>query len=248
VDIFEDQHLNVDQSGAGDRARLIANLQIWAGSADGVTIFQRSSLEVSPKEISDVVGLCRMVSIDGGHTEECTLSDLRLAEAIMHEHGIAVIDDCFNEDWPDVVTGLARYCFDDATRLRPFAISPNKVFLARPDHHARIMEGLMPLHGRNRRRRNRMFGSDVAIFRAEDSMAPGPKTTEEIVRHVLGHPGKILNYVVAHPDKVLKHVVARLAVKARNLTRSVGGARRSSASWRWWRRSSASSSSSTSSG
>jgi hypothetical protein len=131
IDIFGDQHLNVDSSGLGDRARFEANLAAWPAAGGALTIFQRSSLDMTAEEILGAVGSCRCVSIDGGHTEACTLSDLRLADAVLHDQGVAILDDCFNEHWPDVVSGTARYLLDPATRLRPFAITPNKLYLAR---------------------------------------------------------------------------------------------------------------------
>jgi hypothetical protein len=215
LDVFEDQHLNVDQSGAGDRARFIANIRAWAGSDTRVRIFQKSSLDIRPKEIVDAVGLCRMVSIDGGHSEECTLSDLRTAEAVMHDYGVVILDDCFNEDWPDVVSGVARYCFDETSRLRPFALCPNKVFFAKPDHHALIIEILAPFQGQNLRRHNRMFGYDVAIFGTPDRSA-------EVVQYAFAHPRRIVKYILAQPDKTrtaLTHA-ARLWLAFRSLVMS----------------------------
>jgi len=165
IDVFEDQHLNVDHSGAGSRTKFMENVIYWTGSLDRVAVIQKSSLEVSPESLFSQVGPCRMVSIDGGHTEQCTVNDLKLSEAILQDKGIAIIDDCFDEGWPDVATGVARYCLDRTTRLRPFAISPNKVYFAHPQCHAFYKEKLQVLHGPNLKRVNRMFGSEVLIFR-----------------------------------------------------------------------------------
>ena len=136
IDVFGRQDLNVDRSGYGDRAIFRRNLESWAGGDPKVEVFERSSLDVGAAEVRDKVGPCRLISIDGGHTEACTLNDLRLAEAVLDVHGVAVLDDQFNEQWPDVSTGFASYCFDPDSKLRPFAISPNKVYLARPEMHA----------------------------------------------------------------------------------------------------------------
>ena len=165
IDVFEDQHLNVDRSGAGDRRKFLDNVTRWTGSIEGIAVIQQSSLEVSPEFLLREVGLCRMISVDGGHTEQCTLNDLKLCDAVLRDGGVAIIDDCFDEGWPDVATGVARYCLDSSTRLRPFAISPGKVYFTQPNHHAFYAARLRSLHERNIRRINRMFGHEVVIFR-----------------------------------------------------------------------------------
>jgi Methyltransferase domain len=100
IDVFEDQHLNVDRSGCGDQIAFLTNLERWASTRD-VELIQRSSLEVSPEEIIARVGKCRIISVDAGHTEECTVNDLYLAEAAASDHGIIILDDFFNAYWPD---------------------------------------------------------------------------------------------------------------------------------------------------
>jgi|BogFormECP12_OM2_1039638.scaffolds.fasta_scaffold91215_1 hypothetical protein len=42
IDVFADQHLNLDGSGRGDRGKLLANINRWA-SADGLVIHQGDS-------------------------------------------------------------------------------------------------------------------------------------------------------------------------------------------------------------
>src|SRR5258708_1747898 len=82
IDVFQDQRLNIDGSGAGDERRFRANLERWA-STHNVEIIHGSSLDVTASEVVSKVGRCRLLSIDGGHTAECTLNDLRLAEHVV---------------------------------------------------------------------------------------------------------------------------------------------------------------------
>ena len=130
IDVFDDQALNVDGSGHGDQKILQDNLIRWCGSTAGVSILAKSSLVVIPADILSSCGKVRLASIDGGHTAECAYSDLKLIDAVMHDYGIIALDDYFNEDWPGVSTGTARYLLESGTRFRPFAIAPNKLFLA----------------------------------------------------------------------------------------------------------------------
>src|SRR4051812_45417818 len=101
IDVFEDQHLNVDRSGRGNLGRFEHNVETWSGH-DGLVIIQKSSLDVPPNELLERGGEFRLFSVDGGHTEECAYSDLRLAEAVLAPAGIIILDDFSNHHWPSV--------------------------------------------------------------------------------------------------------------------------------------------------
>lgn len=131
IDVFENEELNVDGSGKGDRARFEANRAAYGARHGTVRIIARSSDEVRPEELSGAVGPVRLFSIDGGHTDALTLNDLRLAEAVLAPGGAVFLDDVFNPMWPGVVTGLAHYVLGGGG-LVPVAICPGKVVLAHP--------------------------------------------------------------------------------------------------------------------
>jgi len=133
IDLFEDQHLNVDRSGSGDLAKFRRNLERHA-DADRLVLHQGSSLDlVSADLVRMADGPLRMISFDGGHTAEITAHDLATAEGALAEGGIVVIDDVFNERWPGVADGVHRH-FERRTRLVPFAIGANKTYFCRPSH------------------------------------------------------------------------------------------------------------------
>jgi hypothetical protein len=166
IDVFQDQQLNIDGSGAGDERRFRANLEQWA-SAHNVEIIQGSSLDVTANEIASKVGQCRLLSIDGGHTAECTLNDLRLAEQVVTDFGVAILDDYFNPSWPDVTTGAAQFFGDSRTTLRPFAITPNKIYLTRQAYHGLYVAELRATQNDFYEKDSQMFGVPVAIFGVE---------------------------------------------------------------------------------
>lgn len=211
IDIFEDQHLNIDKSGMGDRKRFENNLSKWAPNHPKITMFQRSSLDVLPEEILESVGECQFVSIDGCHTAECTLSDLKLGEKILLPEGIIAVDDCFNEQWPGVATGVAKYCLDESTLLRPFAISPNKVYLARPDQHAVILSNIKSHHKIHLAREGFMYGSNVSIFHPNiASDPPSIEIMDEMLRYAKAYPTRLVKHAIRRiPFKKLKHVLTR---------------------------------------
>ncbi|MDN7123115.1 class I SAM-dependent methyltransferase [Nocardioides sp. ChNu-153] len=131
LDVFDDQHLNVDQSGKGDRAVFERNVAAWA-DPDRVVVVQGSSTDVAPDRAVETFGHVRLFSVDGGHTSGITCHDLRLAEACLVDDGVVVLDDIFNPHWLGVLSGLRDY-LATSSALRPFAVSANKLYLARPD-------------------------------------------------------------------------------------------------------------------
>lgn len=130
IDLFEDQHLNVDGSGKGDYSQFRKNLARWSSAPDRIEIFQGSSLELDPANVIAACGRSRLMSVDGGHTEACTRNDLQIGEAVSEPYGVVVIDDYFNEFFPEVSVGVHTYLAKG--RLRPFAITPGKLYLADP--------------------------------------------------------------------------------------------------------------------
>jgi hypothetical protein len=163
LDVFGAQHLNIDNSGYGNRDAFLRNVGRWTGDTD-VTIIQASSHDVCGSDIIEVVGQCRLVSIDGGHTEEVVGNDLQLIESVLIERGVIILDDFFNEAWPGVAAGAAKYFLDPSTKVRPFAISPNKVYLARPPHHEFYRNAIKTRQQPFFEKTVRIFGNDVDIF------------------------------------------------------------------------------------
>jgi hypothetical protein len=172
IDVFENQDLNVDSSGRGDLAKFKANVERWSGGEDLIVI-ERSSLNVTPKELIDKAGQFRLFSVDGGHTEECAYNDLSLAEAVLAENGVIILDDFSNHHWPSVAAGAARFFLDGATRARPFATSPNKMYIALPDHHAEYRKALHASQAAHFYRSCSMFGHQVDIYERRRSGGRG---------------------------------------------------------------------------
>ncbi len=127
VDVFSEQEKNLDQSGYGDRDVFERHLATYAPGA-AVDVIQSSSLELDRFAFLD--RRFRFVSIDGGHTAAVTLNDLTLAERTLIPEGLVALDDAMNTHWTGVLSGLVQYLHQGGT-LVPFAIVPNKLFLAK---------------------------------------------------------------------------------------------------------------------
>src|SRR3954471_12919649 len=96
IDVFGDQHLNVDQSGKGDLERFHKNLKRWA-STSGLAVHTGESTKLDSHRLLELAGSpIRLFSVDGGHTEEIVASDMCLAEATLAGAGVVIADDVFN--------------------------------------------------------------------------------------------------------------------------------------------------------
>jgi len=187
VDVFEQQHLNVDRSGFGDRDAFMHNVQRWVGRHDNLTIFAKSSFDVRSDEVIAACGRSRLASVDGGHTEECTLNDLRLIEAVLTDRGVAILDDYFNVEWPGVASGIARYLGDTSSKLRPFAVTQAKMFLSAAENASFYRNALRTRTKFRPQKTAVMFGSEVDIYtfrpRVDNALA---RSKQFVKRSALG--------------------------------------------------------------
>lgn len=130
IDVFDDQHKNIDQSGHGNRQMLLDNVNARAPEAP-IEIIQESSLDLPfigwPQSHADSI---RFFSIDGSHTREATLNDLKIAEQTTKDGAIVTVDDVLSSHWLGVVSGLFDY-FSTGGKLIPFAVIPDKMLLSK---------------------------------------------------------------------------------------------------------------------
>lgn len=130
IDVFEDQHKNVDKSGLGDRQIFRDNVKAHApGTAP--EIIQESSLDLPamgwPQSHANSI---RFFAIDGSHTREATLNDLKIAEQTTKDGAIVALDDVLSSHWLGVISGLFDY-LSSGGELVPFAIIPDKLLLSK---------------------------------------------------------------------------------------------------------------------
>jgi len=170
-DIFDRQHLNLDLSGLGDEAIFDANVRRFCGDGGWITKFRCSSFDLDPEELVRRVGRIRLLSIDGGHTPECALNDVSIAEKVLVDDGIVIVDDYFNADWPGVSEGIGRYLAVPEARLVPFAVAPNKLLLTTRGAAAAYVEGLAAL-GFAPLKTSAMFGHPVTLYREARRRSP----------------------------------------------------------------------------
>ena len=129
-DVFSHQHLNVDGSGNGNYKIFLenvnmfgiveSNLNIYGGSSTNITSFYFRNLSL-PR--------FRFFSIDGGHTDDITYSDLVLASEYLVDGGIIALDDIKNNAWIGVRKGLLRFLKNFEHKFTPF-VANYKIFIA----------------------------------------------------------------------------------------------------------------------
>lgn len=167
VDLFENQDENVDNSGRGDREILEGHLERFGIDDDRVRLLTRNSLTLAAGELLEAAGgrRFRLFSVDGGHTPEITINDLRLAAEIMTEDGVIILDDLFSQMWPGVMTGFTRFMADNPNRLFPFALCGNKALLSTNREGAeRWLDLLKPAADYYLSRTDELFGHPVQIL------------------------------------------------------------------------------------
>ena len=130
IDVFEDQHLNVDYSGSGNREIFLSNLAKHSVDMSDVIMHKADSLAMRSDELLGLSGgrRFRLFSVDGGHQVVNVVHDLGIVADCLAMNGVVVLDDFFNPDWPGVNEGL----FDFLARSRslaPFCYCDNKLFL-----------------------------------------------------------------------------------------------------------------------
>lgn len=182
VDVFDHQDRNLDRSGLGDRDVFEANIRRWGGRVEEMCIIAASSLTLRPDDIIGPCGRVRLASIDGGHTSDCVLNDLRLIDAVLADAGVAVIDDYFNPEWPGVSTGVAQFLLPGEARIRPFAISPNKLYCCDPRWADFYRAKIASYGGFNRAKSSVLFGSEVDVYVGPPAPPPLPVYIKERLR------------------------------------------------------------------
>jgi hypothetical protein len=180
IDLFENQHENIDKSGQGNRKAFLAAVHRFLNPRSVETV-QGNSLRMTPEDIARYGGV-RFFSIDGGHTEKTTENDLWLAERSITPEGIVVVDDILSWEWSGVIGGVANYKHNGGD-LVGFALIPKKLVLCRIDQVDRYRKLLRQRYNSNRIRENGEFlGYEVDVYRSlpdhlVETMVPSDRET-----------------------------------------------------------------------
>ncbi len=165
-DLFEDQDQNIDASGRGDYARLLANLQAHGCDLGRIQLLKANSMELDSDQVRGVLGGgARLFSVDGGHTAPLTYTDLRTASEALAEGGIVMLDDFYNEQWPGVAEGALSFLLDHPDQLFPVAIGGNKVCFTHSAEWAHRYQEALARSGPGAHKVSELTGKPVLVFR-----------------------------------------------------------------------------------
>ena len=137
-DVFEDQALNVDGSGFGDRSAFERACQSNGIGNEDVDVNSGGSAD-----ITQLPYRFRLFSVDGGHTRELTVNDLTVAASHLEEGGIIILDDITNLAWPGVIDGFFTWMSYFPQRYAPFFVGYNKVFITQERYHKLFYDTLV---------------------------------------------------------------------------------------------------------
>jgi hypothetical protein len=141
IDVFDSQHLNIDKSGSGSMDAFKDNLRSYCRhQGSNARILAADSTMLNASVVLSQLGMRpRFFSIDGGHTVEHTLNDLRLASECVSDVGIVFVDDILNPDWIGVFEGVTKFVSQSPTLL-PLAVGFNKMLLCRLSYHEYFLD------------------------------------------------------------------------------------------------------------
>jgi len=146
IDLFENQELNIDHSGVERTGEFVRSLQAHCPEPDAVDPMARDSLDLSDADVLAILQKYerfRLLSVDGGHTADHAVNDLRLAQRVLAAGGIVALDDYYNQDWPGVHEGVARLFILDSPRIFPFLIGFGKLYFTTIGHHDRYLRAMV---------------------------------------------------------------------------------------------------------
>jgi len=128
IDLFEEQDDNIENSGCGDKHIVLSNLELYECATNRIKFISKNSLNLISEELLDISKQkFRLFSLDGGHSTEIVQNDLQLAESVLQDGGIIIVDDYFDEKWPGVSEGTLRHLILSGSKLIPFAIFDDKI-------------------------------------------------------------------------------------------------------------------------
>jgi hypothetical protein len=136
VDLFDEQSLNIDHSGQGSKSHFIDNLRQYDRHGGlNVECMQADSTRLGHSDYLRIqTAAPKVISIDGGHTVEHTLSDMSFAAQVVNPKGVIFVDDILNQHWIGVIEGVVTFLQRRPT-IWPILLGYNKMLFAPMSMH-----------------------------------------------------------------------------------------------------------------
>jgi hypothetical protein len=148
IDVFEDQHLNMDESGGHTTINSVRQniIKVYDELPKHLKLVKQCSGSLTDKELLKLStnNIFRFISIDGCHTFDYTFHDLSLAANSISEDGIIVIDDYTNADWPGVKAATDHF-LNLKNNLQPIYAGANKLILCSREVSSTFYKEMEPI-------------------------------------------------------------------------------------------------------
>lgn len=143
IDIFENQELNVDRSGAGDLRQFLENFDKFDGRRSKLIVHKSDSLQLKNRDLlhaerppmASLRRTFRLFSVDGSHTADHTINDIEVAFSVLRPGGMVIVDDFYNPHWPGVQEGV-HALLSERKEICAVGYGENKLFLTTIEDHA----------------------------------------------------------------------------------------------------------------
>ncbi|KAK9796247.1 hypothetical protein WJX73_001353 [Symbiochloris irregularis] len=121
--------------------KFTANLVKYLGlQTSQMFTYQGDSNELTPQWFSErSIPYFRLLSIDASHDLKLVLRDFNLAACLMMDGGIVIADDFGSTSWMGVNAALYNFVLEQS-RIVPFMLTNNKLYLTTVSHHAQYYE------------------------------------------------------------------------------------------------------------
>ncbi len=142
IDVFSMQRFNLDGAGVGNKEMLKANIALSGSNVEDVHLLEADSMALTRSDLQGIwetSGGFTMFSVDGCHTVEHTINDVRIAMELTRHGGVIFVDDYYNANWPGVQEGISKLYLTDSPRFVPLLASCNKLILCHISYHAEFL-------------------------------------------------------------------------------------------------------------
>lgn len=142
IDLFEDDEMYSDAGGPGRFGHFHENCRRLRVELSSDEVLKGSSLDLTPDDVLSRAGRARFFSIDGGHGYEHVANDLALAQEVVLDDGVVVVDDFASPFWPEVTFATYDWLRGSGADFAPFAITQTKLYLSDRQQSSRYREAL----------------------------------------------------------------------------------------------------------
>lgn len=131
--------------------------------ADNIVSYPCVSSRLPMTEVLALSGQCRWVHVDGEHTGSACAHDLALADRLLDDRGVLVVDDFMSPRYPQVAAAVFQYLQAHPFSLRMFLCGFFKAYLARPKHVAGYLSFVRDGLGAQLRQRD--YAERISFFK-----------------------------------------------------------------------------------